>query len=119
MKTSYITNMKSIVIFFLCNILVTSIAIAEDKIQILQQRANFAYEQMMKAKYKAELLAMEVTDAEKTLHRARKSLERAEQETETARRKSDEANLSLEQAQQSWSQASDALANEWEITKKK
>lgn len=118
MKISHIINMKSIIVFFLCNIMVASIAIAENRIQMLQQRANFAYEQMTKAKYRAELLAMEVTDAEKMLQRAKKSLERIELETETARRKSDEANLSLKKAQQNWSQASDALANEWERSKK-
>jgi len=114
MKTKYLRNMQFIIIFFLCNIAVAPNAIAENRIQDLQQRANFAYEQMMKAKYKAEMVAMEATDAEKMLQRVKKSLERAEQEAETARKKSEEANLALEQAQQRWNQASDTLANEWE-----
>jgi hypothetical protein len=114
MKTKYIRNMQFFIIFFLSNIVAAPIAIAENRIQDLQQRANFAYEQMMEAKYKAELVAMEATDAEKMLQRVKKSLERAEQEAETARKKSEVANLALEQAQQRWNQASDALANEWE-----
>lgn len=117
MKTRYQLNTKFIIVFILSSIIFASIAIA-DSIQVLQQRANFAYEKMMKAQYNAELLEMEVTDAEKKLQRARKSLERAEQEAEIARRKSNDAKLSLEQAQQSWRQASDALANEWENSKK-
>ena len=118
MKTKYIRNIQFIIIFFLCNIVVAPIAIAEGRIQDLQQRANFAYEQMMEAKYKAEMVAMEATDAEKMLQRVKKSLERAEQEAETARRKSEEANLALEQAQQRWNQASDALADEWKKPQK-
>jgi Skp family chaperone for outer membrane proteins len=114
MKTKFFRNMLFIIIFFLSNIVAAPIAIAENRIQDLQQRANFAYEQMMEAKYKAELVAMEATDAEKMLQRVKKSLERAEQEAETARKKSEEANLALEQAQQRWNQASDTLANEWE-----
>lgn len=117
MKTHYQKNVTIIIVFILSYFMFASIAIA-DSIQVLQQRANFAYEKMMKAQYSAELLEMEVTDAEKKLQRARKSLERAEQEAEIARRKSDEAKLSFEQAQQSWRQASDVLANEWEKSKK-
>jgi hypothetical protein len=114
MKTQYIRSIQFIIIFILCTVVAAPTAIADNRIQNLQQRANFAYEQMMKAKYKAEMVTMEATDAEKMLQRVKKSLERAEQEAETARKKSKEANLALEQAQQRWNQASDALANEWE-----
>jgi len=118
MKTKYIRSIQFIIILFLSAIVAAPTAIAENRIQDLQQRANFAYEQMMKAEYKAEIVAMEAADAEKMLQRVKKSLERAEQEAETARKKSEEANIALEQAQQRWNQASDALANEWDRPQK-
>ena len=85
----------SILILFLLTSSLT--AIAEERILDLQQRANYAYEQMMKAKFEAEKAANEAADAEKILHKA---------------------NQALEQAQQNWNKASDALANEWEKPKR-
>ena len=118
MKIKFTKNITFLIIFILCKFLYVPIAIAEERIQDLQQRANFAYEQMMKAKYKAEILVMETTDAEKALLRAKESFERAEQEAEAARNRSEAANLSLKKAQQRWSQASDALADEWKKSQK-
>lgn len=119
MKIKYMKNILFVSIFFLCNVLSSSIVIAEGKIEELQQRANFAYEQMMEAKYKAEMVGMEKADAEKALQRVKKSLERAAQEAEIARKKSEEADSALKQAQQEWNEASDALATEWRRSRKK
>ncbi len=119
MKTNYIKNIPLFSIFFLCNILSSSIAMAERSIEELQQRANLAYEQMMEAKYKAEMAEMEKTDAEKALQRVKKSLERAEQESETVRKKSEVADSALKQAEQEWNAASDALAHEWKRSRNK
>jgi uncharacterized protein (DUF3084 family) len=118
MKIKYIKDMPLLVIFFLlCTMLNASIVVAEERIEELQQRANFAYEQMMEAKDKAEMVNMEKTDAEKALQRVKKSLERAEQEAEIARKKSQAADSALKQAQQQWNEASDALATEWRRSK--
>ena len=119
MRINFIKNIPLFSTFFLFTILSSPVVIAEGKIEELQQRANFAYEQMMEAKYKAEMAEMEKTDAEKALQRVKKSLERAEQEANTVRKKSEEADSALKQAEQKWNEASDTLATEWKRSRNK
>lgn len=115
-----LNNMKQLsgIILFL-SFSVLSISASADKIQHLQQRTSFAYEQMMQAKLEAELLTKDIAITEKKLASLRQQLSEAEQEVETIKRKSAQANVRVEQVTSKWRQESDTLANEWRQTERK
>ncbi|MEK6736574.1 MAG: hypothetical protein AAB306_03725 [Pseudomonadota bacterium] len=110
-------QLSGIVIFLSFSIL--SASVSAEKIQHLQQRTSFAYEQMMQAKLEAELLTKDIAIAEKKLASLKQKLSAAEQEMEAIKRKSAQANARVEQATNKWRQESDTLANEWRQTERK
>lgn len=105
--------MKIFSIIFLYSLFIPIIYAEADKIQLLQQRASFAYEQMMEAKKEADYLAKDAAFAEKELQVARDRLDDIERNTEEARQKSAEAKQALQQATREWEEASDILEQEW------
>lgn len=106
--------MRLCAILLLCSLYVPSIyAEVDSEIQQLQQRASFAYNEMMKAKKKADYLAKDAAFAEKELEAAKKRLADIEQDTEIARQKSAEANRTLERMTNQWQEASDQLDRAW------
>ena len=109
--------MKLITIFSLINLVLAPPVLAED-IQDLQQRASFDYEQMMKAKREAEVLANDAADAEKRQRQIENNLIEATESAQAARQKSSEFNLVFDQAMLRWKQSSDELAQEWGETER-
>ncbi len=109
--------MKLITIFFLISLVFASSVLAED-IQDLQQRASFNYEQMMKAKREAVVLANDAADAEKRQQQIENDLIEATEAAKAARQRSNEFNLVFDQAMLRWKQSSDALAQEWGKTER-
>ena len=99
-------------LFLALNTLHSSDSKAEP-IEILQNNASKAYEQMIQAKQNAENLNKDAALVEKKLSAIKEKLSTTEQEFETAKRKSEQAKLSFQQATEKWKQASDILANEW------
>lgn len=110
-------QLSGIILFLSFSVL--SISAGADKIQHLQQRTSFAYEQMMQAKLEAELLTKDIAIAEKKLASLKQKLSEAEQEVGTIKRKSAQANARVEQATSKWRQESDTLENEWRQTERK
>ena len=94
-----------------------SSAFAED-IQDLQQRASFAYEQMMDAKRKAEVLSNDATDAEKRQQQIQEDLMGATEAAKAARQRSNDFNLVFDQAMIQWKESSEKLAREWGKTER-
>ncbi len=107
--------MRFLAIFFLSS-MYFSTAIAEN-LQNLQQRASFAYEQMVKAKYEAELSEKDNTEVENKVRRIKQQLLKAEQEAEITGKKLEQANLIKERAINEWNRASEVLARKWEESK--
>ncbi|SFQ08326.1 hypothetical protein SAMN05216419_10586 [Nitrosomonas cryotolerans] len=91
-------------------------AIAEN-IENLQQRASFAYEQMVKAKYEAELSEKDNAEIADKVRRIKQQLLKVEQEAEITRKKLEQANLIKERAINEWNRASEVLARKWEESK--
>ncbi len=110
-------DMKPITMFFLISLVFTSPVLAED-IQDLQQRASFDYEQMMKAKREAQVLANDAADAEKRQRQIENDLIKATEAAKAARQRSNEFNLVFDQAMLRWKQSSDELAQEWGKTER-
>jgi uncharacterized iron-regulated membrane protein len=111
-----LNNLKRIVlllIFLVIGGLFSPIVMAEN-IQYLQQRASFAYDQMMQAQQKAEIAAKKLARAEKKVEAIKQQLSKAEQEAEIIKQESAEANTAMEQATGTWKSTSGALAQEWE-----
>ncbi len=109
--------MKLIATFLLLSFMFISSAFAED-IQDLQQRASFAYEQMMDAKRKAEVLSNDATDAEKRQQQIQEDLIGATEAAKAARQKSNDFNLIFDQAMIRWKETSEELAREWGQTER-
>ena len=109
-------NLKKIILLLVFSViggLLSPIVMAE-KIQYLQQRASFAYDQMMQAQKEAEITAKKLARAEKKVESIKQQLSKAEQEAEIIRQESVAANTAMEQATGTWNTSSDALAQEWE-----
>lgn len=104
--------MKRTTIIFLFSMVLAPTVFAEN-IKVLQQRASFAYEQMMKAKHEAEVLSNDAVDAEKHRQQIEENLVRAKNAAEAARQRSNEANVAFDQAMLTWKKTSEALAQEW------
>lgn len=104
--------MKLITAFLLFSLIFVSSAFAED-IQDLQQRASFAYEQMMDAKRKAVVLSNDATDAEKRQQQIQEDLIGATEAAKAARQRSNDFNLVFDQAMIRWKETSEELAREW------
>jgi len=109
--------MKLITAFLLFSLTFGSSAFAED-IQDLQQRASFAYEQMMDAKRKAEVLSNDATDAEKRQQQIQEDLIGATEAAKAARQRSNDFNLAFDQAMIRWKESSEELAREWGKTER-
>lgn len=90
----------------------SSTAMAE-KIQYLQQRASFSYDQMLQAQKKAEVSAKKLARAEKKVEAIRQQLSKAEKEAEIYRLELEEINTAMEQATSTWKTTSGALEQEW------
>lgn len=109
--------MKILTLLLLINLIFAPKVFAED-IQVLQQRANFAYDQMMKAKREAEILSDDVTATEKRQQRIEQELIRTKEAVAIAKQKSKESNLLFDQAVLRWKESSDALSQEWGKSKR-
>ena len=109
--------MKLISIFFLLSLTFSSSAFAED-VQDLQQRASFAYEEMMKTKRQAQVLSNDATDAEKRQQQIQEDLIGATEAAKAARQRSNDFNLVFDQAMLRWKDASEELAREWGNTER-
>lgn len=110
--------MRFIALFFLLQVTVIPTVIARDVLG-LQQRAGFAYDEMMQAEKKVNTLSKAASKAESQLQRAKKRHEEAQQKSETAKEELEQANQGMLQAERDWKQASDTLAQAWERTKSK
>lgn len=104
--------MKRTTIVFLISMVLTPLVFAED-IKVLQQRASFAYEQMMKTKREAVVLSNDAADAEKRQQQLEEDLVKAKNAAEAARQRSNEANVVFDQALLTWKKTSETLAQEW------
>ena len=109
--------MKLITVFTLLGLIFISPAFAED-IQNLQQQASFAYEQMMDAKRKAEVLSNDASDAEKRQQQIQEDLIAATEAAKAARQRSNDFNLVFDQAMIRWKETSEELAREWGKTER-
>ena len=109
--------MKLITALFLFSLIFSSSAFAED-IQDLQQRASFAYEQMMDTKRQAEVLANDAADAEKRQQHMQENLIGATEAAKAARQRSNDYNLVFDQAMLKWKESSEKLAREWGKTER-
>lgn len=109
--------MKLISVFLLLSLFFAPSAVAED-IQDLQQRASFAYEEMMKAKRQAEVLSNDATDAEKRRQQIQEDLIGATEAAKAARQRSNDFNLVFDQAMLGWKKASEELTQEWGNTER-
>ena len=106
--------MKVLIIFLLSSLCVpVAYAGVPEDLQKLQQRANAAYEQMMRAQKDADNMQKDASFAERKVQDAKKRLADAQKEADTARQKSTEANIRLERATSQWKEASDILEREW------
>ena len=109
--------MKLITVFLLLSLFFAPSAVAED-IQDLQQRASFAYEEMMKAKRHAEVLSNDAADAEKHRQQIQEDLIGATKAAKAARQRSNDFNLVFDQAMLGWKKASEVLTQEWGNTER-
>ncbi len=113
--TKVLNNSKKTILLSVFFVIVgsfSSIAMAE-KIQYLQQRASFAYDQMVQAQKKAETSAKKLARAEKKVEATKQQYSKAEQEAEIYKQEFEEANTALEQATNAWKTTSGALEQEW------
>ena len=109
--------MKLITIIFILSLTFSSSAFAED-VQDIQQKASFAYEEMMKTKRQAQVLSNDAADAEKRQQQIQEDLIGATEAAKAARQRSNDFNLVFDQAMLRWKAASEELAREWGNTER-
>lgn len=101
---------------FIFGVIFNAPAYAEP-IELLRQRANSTYEQMMEAKHNAEHAAQDSDRTARELQRIKKQLLEAEQKANIAKTKSETAQQNFTQATNKWRHASEALAQQWHQSK--
>jgi septal ring factor EnvC (AmiA/AmiB activator) len=105
-----VVNMRSVLL--LLNVILLSSAFAED-ILSLQQKTNFAYEQMKQAEREAEAAEYQAKTKQEQLMYFKQRIVETEQELKSAEEELKAANAKKEATIKRWQELSDTLSQEW------